>query len=60
MGYIKGVGKIYQQTCIDTYSKVACAKLYDRKIALRAADMLNDKVIPFFDRYELPLMRILT
>ncbi|KAA6308496.1 hypothetical protein EZS27_039849, partial [termite gut metagenome] len=60
MGYIKGVGKIYQQTFIDTYSKVAFAKLYDRKIALTAADMLNDKVIPFFDSYQIPLMRILT
>jgi transposase InsO family protein len=60
VGYIKGVGKIYQQTFIDTYAKVAFAKLYDRKIALTAADMLNDKVIPLYDSYQLPLMRVLT
>ena len=60
VGYIKGVGKIYQQTFIDTYSKVATAKLYDRKIALVAADMLNDRVIPIYDKYGIPLMRILT
>ena len=60
VGYIKGVGKIYQQTFIDTYAKVAFAKLYDRKIALTAADMLNDKVIPFYDSHEIPLLRILT
>jgi len=60
VGYIKGVGKIYQQTFIDTYTKVAFAKLYDRKIALVAADTLNDKVIPFYDKYGIPLMRILT
>ncbi len=60
VGYIKGVGKIYQQTYIDTYSKVATAKLYDRKIALVAADTLNDRVIPLYDRYGIPLMRILT
>jgi len=60
VGYIKGVGKIYQQTFIDTYSKVAFAKIYDRKNALVAADMLNDKVIPFFDQHDLKLMRILT
>ena len=59
-GYIKGVGKIYQQTFIDTYSKVATVKLYDRKIALVAADMLNDRVIPMYDQYGIPLMRILT
>lgn len=60
VGYIKGVGKIYQQTFIDTYSKVATAKLYDRKIALVAADMLNDRVIPLYESSDIPLMRILT
>ena len=57
---IKGVGRIYQQTFIDTYSKVAFAKLYDRKNALTAADMLNDKVLPFFEEHGLPLLRVLT
>jgi hypothetical protein len=49
VGYIHGVGKIFQQTFIDTYSKVAFAKLYDRKIALTAAEMHNDKVVPFYE-----------
>ena len=57
---MKGVGRIYQQTVIDTYSKVAFAKLYDRKNALVAADMLNDRVIPFFDSKEIPVLRVLT
>jgi hypothetical protein len=60
VGNIKGVGHIYQQTFIDTYTKVAFCKLYDRKNALVAADMLNDKVIPFFDSQGIPLLRILT
>jgi transposase InsO family protein len=60
VGNIKGVGRIYQQTFIDTYSKVAFAKLYDRKNALVAADMLNDRVIPFFQEQNIPLLRILT
>ena len=60
VGHIKGVGKIYQQTFIDTYTKVATAKLYDRKIALVAADVLNDRVIPLYDQYGIPLLRILT
>ncbi|MEW5980727.1 MAG: IS481 family transposase [Acidobacteriota bacterium] len=60
VGSLKGVGRIYQQTFIDTYSKVAMAKLYDRKNALVAADMLNDRVIPFFEEQDVPLMRILT
>lgn len=60
VGYIKGVGKIYQQTFIDTYSRVAFAKLYDRKNALVAAEMLNDKVLPFYQEQEVDLLRILT
>jgi transposase InsO family protein len=60
VGTIKGVGRIYQQTFIDTYSKVAMAKLYDRKNALVAADMLNDRVIPFFDEHDVRLLRVLT
>jgi transposase InsO family protein len=60
VGTIKGVGRIYQQTFIDTYSKVAFVKLYDRKNALVAADMLNDRVLPFLEEEAVPLLRILT
>jgi len=60
VGTIKGVGRIYQQTFVDTYSKVAFAKLYDRKNALVAADLLNDRVLSFFEQQDVPLLRILT
>lgn len=60
VGTLKGVGRIYQQTVIDTYTRVAFAKLYDRKVALTAADVLNDRVLPFFEEQEIPLLRILT
>ncbi len=60
MGNLKGVGRIYQRTFIDTYSKLAFAKLYDRKHAITAADMLNDRVLPFFEEHGVPLLRILT
>jgi transposase InsO family protein len=60
VGNIKGVGRIYQQTFIDTYCKMAFVKLYDRKNALTAADMLNDRVLPFFEEHGVPLLRILT
>jgi transposase InsO family protein len=60
VGSLKGVGRIYQQTFLDTYSKLAFAKLYDRKTALVAADLLNDRVIPFFDEHQIPLCRVLT
>jgi transposase InsO family protein len=60
VGNMKGVGRIYPQTFIDTYSKVAFAKLYDRKTPITAADLLNDRVMPFFEEHGIPLLRILT
>jgi len=60
VGTIKGVGRIYQQTFIDTYCKVAFAKVYDRKNALVAADLLNDRVLPFYEEHQVPLLRVLT
>lgn len=60
VGNIKGVGRIYQQTFIDSYSKVVEVKLYDRKHAITAADMLNDRVLPLFEQVGIPLLRILT
>jgi transposase InsO family protein len=60
VGNMKGVGRIYQQTFIDTYSKAAFAKLYDRKTPITAADLLNDRVVPFFDEKEVRLSRVLT
>ena len=60
VGTMKGVGRIYQQTFIDTYAKVVFAKLYDRKTPITAADLLNDRVVPFFESHGIPLCRILT
>lgn len=60
VGNIKGVGRIYQQTFIDTYSRVAFAKLYTSKHAITSADILNDRVLPFFEEHDIPMLRILT
>ncbi len=60
VGTLKGVGRIYQQTFIDTYTRAAVCKLYDRKNALVAADLLNDRVLPFFEGEGVPLLRVLT
>jgi transposase InsO family protein len=60
VGNMKGVGRIYQQTFVDTYSKVAFAKLYTTKTPIAAADVLNDRVLPFFAEQAVPMLRILT
>jgi hypothetical protein len=45
----------YQQTFIDTYTRGAFVKLYDRKNALVAAETLSDRVLPFFEEQAIPL-----
>lgn len=60
VGTLKGVGRIYQQTFVDTYAKVAFAKLYTTKTPITSADLLNDRVLPFYEAHGLPLLRILT
>jgi transposase InsO family protein len=60
VGNMKGVGRIYQQTFIDTYSRWSTCKLYTMRTALTAADHLNDCVLPFFETEGVDLLRILT
>ena len=59
VGTVKGIGRIYQQTFIDTYCRIAMVKLYTDKTAISAADLLNDKVIPFFEKENIKLHRII-
>src|SRR6202140_4119686 len=60
VGTLKGVRRVYQQTFIDTYAKVAFAKLYDRKTPITAADLINDKELPFYEEHQVALQRVLT
>ncbi len=60
VGWIKGIGKIFQQTGIDTYSNIGFAKVYLEKTAVTSADFMNDKVLPFYDQHSIPVLRTLT
>ena len=60
IGTLKGVGRVYQQTYIDTYCKVAQVNLYTAKTPITAADLLNDRVLPFHEEHDLPMLRIKT
>jgi transposase InsO family protein len=60
VGTLKGVGRIYQQTFVDTYSKWSAAKLYTTKTPITSADLLNDRVLPFFEEQGMGVLRILT
>jgi len=57
---LKGVGRIYQQTVIDTRSSVGFAKVYTAKVPVTAADVLNDRVLPFFEDHNISVLRVLT
>jgi len=60
VGTLKGIGRVHQQTYIDTYSKVAQVNLYTAKAPITAADLLNDRVLPFHEEHNLPMLRIMT
>lgn len=60
VGTFKGVGRVYQQTYVDTYCKVAHCKVYTTKTPITAADLLNDRVLPFYEEHQLPVLRVLT
>jgi transposase InsO family protein len=60
VGTLKGVGRVYQQTFVDTYSKVAHCKLYTTKTPITSADLLNDRVLPFFEEQGMGILRMLT
>jgi transposase InsO family protein len=60
VGNFKGIGRVYQQTFVDTYAKTAQVKLYTEKTAITSADLLNDRVLPWYEQQGVPLLRILT
>lgn len=60
VGIMKGVGRIYLQSVIDTYSRVGFGKLYTSKLPVTSADVLNDRVLPFFEEQGVSVLRILT
>jgi len=60
IGTIKGVGRIYQQTAIDTHANVGFAKVYRERTAITAADLMNDRILPFYDEHSIRVLRALT
>jgi transposase InsO family protein len=53
-------GGVHQQTFTDTYAKVGFAELYDRKTPITAADLLDDRVVRFFEQHDVRLLRMPT
>jgi transposase InsO family protein len=60
VGRLKGVGRIYLQAVVDTFGSVAFGKLYTSKRQETAADVLYDRVLPFYESHGLTIEAILT
>ena len=59
-GTIKGVGKIYVQVVVDVFCSLAFAKVYNSKMPTTAADLLFDRVLPFYEALAVPVGAVLT
>jgi len=60
VGVLKGVGKIYLQAVVDTYGSYAFGKLRTSKLPETAADVLYDRVLPFYETHGLNVEHVLT
>jgi hypothetical protein len=60
VGTIKGVGKIYLQSVVDAHCLLAFGKLYLSKAPLAAADVLHDRVLPFYEEHGVEIEHVLT
>ena len=60
VGTLKGVGRDLPADLHRHLLQGGFAKLYDRKTPITAADLMNDRVVPFFDEHEIALSRVLT
>lgn len=59
-GTLKGVGKVYVQVIVDVFCSLAFAKIYTAKMPVTAADLLYDRVLPFYEALGVTVGAILT
>lgn len=60
VGWLRGVGRIYQQTFIHLESGKVVVKLYDQKNPLIATDFLNRTVLPWLISQDMHLDKVYT
>jgi len=60
VGHLKGVGKVYLQSVIDCFSRFAWGRLYTSKLPVTAVHVLNEDVLPFFERHQAAIKTILS
>ena len=60
VGTLKGVGKVYLQSVLDTFSRMAWGHLYTSKLPVTAVHVLNNRVLPFFEEHGVKVQTILS
>jgi len=60
VGTLKGVGRVYMQSVIDCYSRLAWGRLYTTKLPLTAVHVLNEDVLPFFEQHDAVVTTVLS
>jgi len=54
------VGKVYIQVVIDAFCSLAFAKVYTSKMPITAADLVYDRVLPFYEALGVAIKAVLT
>ena len=60
VGRMGTLGEVWQQTFLDTASRMLFVRVYPTRTPEAAADLLATRVLPFFDGHAVPLRRVLT
>lgn len=60
VGTLKGVGKVWLFTAVDTHGSYAFGSLATSRTALKAAELLHGHVLPFYEAHGLSLGAALT
>jgi transposase InsO family protein len=60
VGTLKGVGRVYLQSVIDCHSRYAWGRLYTSKLPVTAVHVLNEDVLPFFEKHAVHVDTILS
>jgi transposase InsO family protein len=60
VGSLKGVGRVYLQAAIDCYSRYVWGRLYTNKMPVNSAQLLNNDVLPFFEKHKVKVQTVLS
>ena len=60
VGHLKGVGKVYLHSLVDTFGSVAFGFLHPGKQPEAAVSLLHNDVLPFYREKEIPVSKVLT